>query len=489
MSQGDIYVLYSNRGRSRVNICYYPRMRETLLHYRDSRLPFEARVLLWQWARHVGLGTPMTESLRTLCRRLRMTLAKGMRGMAQLKDNGLVSGVRAPQPRGRPRTTYYVTHVTQRQLRASAITTGQQALLDRLISTVASSGDGLRTGEQRRTTLTLANAWLLAVLLAHMDRAGQVTTLSYGDLVALTGMSRNRLQSQVKKLITMGVIHHQPGPPKAVLGTRPCSIFTLQLAHDVIQNAPRKRAGIVFLSTKSRAQAREDCHVVNGMVDAACVLARMARQGHSLDAPTSPLGLRTSRPASLAQRREQEAKALLDGITRWRGWTHLPDHPLLADWLLVYVHRYACWVLSQRSLSSRRVKAALYRQIRRDMPHAALHESKAVTLLAAQLAQQCCRWLKEARSPILQEEWTDLALTPVVLKGRTHWWLSGRVDAPDAREPRVDQAVTSEADDTPISGTTMMMLTSARSDIAGWLRDAPDTEPNHDQAVMMIRRE
>lgn len=206
-------------------------MTHALLQYRDPDMPPEARVFLWQWLTVIGVENTTRDTLRTLCRRLHMTLAKGSRALAQLKDCGAITSTPVPGNRGRPRTEYAVANTTRQRLETLDIEPTLAGVLAELIRPAASSGDGLRDGGARKETLTLANSWLVAVLLAHMDSAGQVTTLSYVDLMALTGMSRSRIQSQIKKLSVMGMLHHQPGSMRAVMGTRPCSIFTLSLHH------------------------------------------------------------------------------------------------------------------------------------------------------------------------------------------------------------------------------------------------------------------
>lgn len=125
-------------------------------------------------------------------------------------------------------------------------------------------------------------------------------------------------------------------------------------------------------------------------------------------------------PQSL--RTKRDTRRLLIDVTPWRDFHKLPDTPLLADWLLMYVHRYACWLLSHR----RGTKARLYRQLKQDFPQAAIHERKAVTTLADGLAQQLRQWVRQALSSIKDARLDDLVLTPTEWDGSPHWQLSGR---------------------------------------------------------------
>lgn len=404
-------------------------MNHALLHYRDPDLPPEARVLLWQWIRVFGLTASATYTLRVLCQHLRITLVKGSRGMAQLKECGAIEGTSVPRQKGRPLTEYRIKTEVHQRLNPIEIEPALEEVLEGLIEKAASSGDGLREGKARKETLTLANSWLVAVLLAHMDRAGQVTTLSYTDLMALTGMSRSRVQSQIRKLSAMGVLHHQPGSMRAVMGTRPCSIFTLNLRHPQIHYASRPTWRLIFLDKKNRDSGVKNSHAVNGIVDAACVLACEARERGGIDSmlPTeSPRKKVAAKAEPQHLRIKRDARRLLTGVSPWRGFHRLPVRPLQANWLRVYTHRYACWLLSQDHPIERGTKARLYRQLRQDFPQAATHEIKAVTALAHSLAKQLSPWVEHVLPSTKDAKLDDLALTPTIQDDVAHWQLSGR---------------------------------------------------------------
>ncbi len=461
-------------------------MRYSLLYHKDTTLLPEARVFLWQWLNIIGPEGATNETLRELCKRLTITVKKGSRALAQLKEYGAISATKQPQAqvtkasgtpkkRGRPRTWHCVSAATQQWLKPIDMRPDITQGLDKLISFAASSGDTLRDGEARKETLTLANSWLVAVLLAHMDHAGQVTTLGYADLMALTGMSRSRIQSQITKLNAMGVLHHQPGSMRVMLGARlECSTFTLNLHHAQIGYTSRSARRVVFPDISRHGKERQATHVVNGIVDAAGVFQTMEPE-HQLRRitgwkragwafATSNASLTSGKTLLAAWQKDSEVRddvrhilsdIKLSQLHRWKY------EPALAGWWLAYVQRYACWLLEHDAKALRTPggerQTDLRGRLKQDFPDASPKNIEALDALAHALARSLLRWLTDAVLP-----WdTDglcvegMTLMPVMHGARQHWQLQYylRDEAHDA-----------------VPTTTLVTLETVGSDFADWLK-------------------
>jgi hypothetical protein len=76
-----------------------------------------------------------------------------------------------------------------------------------------------KSNDFKEPRLKLANRLLLVVLLSHADPCGVVRSLGMSDLVKLTGMTKDRLKSQLEKLSTAGYIR------ATVSGVTGCYIF------------------------------------------------------------------------------------------------------------------------------------------------------------------------------------------------------------------------------------------------------------------------
>ncbi|CAN0103962.1 unnamed protein product, partial [Ectocarpus sp. 12 AP-2014] len=295
-----------------------------LFHYEDDALSPEARWFLWQWERYKGLNEPIELPVRALLAEFKIPLRQGQTTLLELKKAGVIEAIPVAKGRGRPSYRYRVApwllttlqelsnavpssssiieHISQcdeftnsitfntslQGLAEAAYVTGstdasksyEETSFDREPSLLESSKEqagkdkehvsvsypNLFQSHLRKGKLTLANRWLLMVLLARSKTLGVVTDLSFTTLQGLTGMSKNSLQSQLKKAKAMGVIaYHQPGHPGNLLGVSMTSIYQLNLAHSLF-GRPESEAVAIYLLPPSLSKNHTD--LFHGMIDA-----------------------------------------------------------------------------------------------------------------------------------------------------------------------------------------------------------------------------
>jgi hypothetical protein len=233
----------------------------------------------------IGLDQSATDYARTLCQRLDTTQQQWSRIMKVLKASGVMITCPVPQKRGRPLTEYRISAQVRYELANVAASDMlhhdeiERVLEGDLALVPAAEMDcehdalfaNLLSGEPRSRRITPANRWLIAILLAHAETPGRVTSLSYTRLEHLTGMSRNQLQSQIAKLKDLEILaHHQPGRLGHLFGSQMNSIFIFNLDHCLFE-AKKSIDILLFSPSRKRQQYRS---VVNGLVEATFVLAR-----------------------------------------------------------------------------------------------------------------------------------------------------------------------------------------------------------------------
>lgn len=114
-----------------------------------------------------------------------------------------------------------------------------------------SATSGLRS-ERSRDQLSLANRWLLAVLVSHANEFGVVDGLGMADLRLLTGMTEFRLKTQLSRLMDMGVIRsYAPGLSRSLFtGVRVRSSYVLDLYHPLL-GKDVDRGGVVVIDEET----------------------------------------------------------------------------------------------------------------------------------------------------------------------------------------------------------------------------------------------
>lgn len=155
----------------------------------------ETKGFLAKWIWQYGLDRPVTDTVKGLAKTLVVTDRVVSRATKELECRGhLRREATLAGPKGRPRGCYHLEPQLKHQLLAGhpAPLTRHEGLIRELLFD--------DTGAAKRHPLTLSNRVLLAVLLYHADPCGAVRNLGLSDLSALTGMSRDRLDSQLQKL-------------------------------------------------------------------------------------------------------------------------------------------------------------------------------------------------------------------------------------------------------------------------------------------------
>lgn len=218
-------------------------MNTRLLCYPDLNLSPEARWLLLQWSRAEGLEQALTCSLKDLYQCLGTTARQGKPVLERLKKHGYLIYEPVRHGRGRPLSSHRIALGFRNRLdETPPPDTPHQTVIEALCShamacraSTQEKASNLMTGEDRAKKLAPATYWLLAVLLAYAETPGIVRGLSYGHLQAVTGMTRERLKSQLSKLKKLGVIaRHQPGMLLSKEDVRMRSVYFLDLTHPLL---------------------------------------------------------------------------------------------------------------------------------------------------------------------------------------------------------------------------------------------------------------
>jgi hypothetical protein len=255
-------------------------MDTAILTHKNANLTPEARWLVMQWASIIGLDQSVDCPLQTLFARLGLTYAQGRRAWDVLtgkqgeNQERFVEIERLPSKGpGRPASRYRLSAMLVKALAATPAPACEHhaeeiATLAKTtrLSTADKKTDLMERGRRRRTGLMLPNRWLLMVLLAHADSQGIVTRLSVSAMHRLTGMSRYRITSQLKKLVDLGLIaHYQPGRYSPQASARKTSIYLLDLAHPLL--GKRLRVPIIMVSPPSSTKPKKT-ELVGGIIDA-----------------------------------------------------------------------------------------------------------------------------------------------------------------------------------------------------------------------------
>ncbi|PKH59405.1 MarR family transcriptional regulator [Halomonas sp. Choline-3u-9] len=356
-----------------------------MLTYQNPELPPEARWLVMQWALLIGPENSVESSLQTLFARLGLTYAQGRRAWGVLTgkqgDNQerFVDIERLPrQGPGRPGSRYRLSAKLVKAIATIPAHACEQHVEE--INTLAkttrlSTTDhkvGLIEGSRlRATSLSLPNRWLLMVLLAHADSPGVVTCLSVSAMRRLTGMSRYRITSQLKKLSDLGLItHHEPGRYAPHASVRKTSIYLLDLAHPLLGNGGRESVNILLPTSNSEHKRTE---LVDGIVDAALAagvsslkIAALIEEYKAIEAANRHASTEMEEATLSKEPLDRVAKVYKANVKKAQNVYHsamelLPSSYPLEDgiealltaydaddaaWLLTSVHVDAMWLLS-----------------------------------------------------------------------------------------------------------------------------------------------
>lgn len=372
-------------------------MTHFLLHHADINLTAEARWLLLQWERRLGLEEGFTGTLQALYEALGMTYAQGRRAWKSVVSAEVMEGesVDASPRRGRSRKRYAMVASFREQWRAADMdrrgsdtavpdeddTERADAIhgpeIRELMDPVAGTDeeratDNLMTGEQRKQHLMLTNRWLLMVLLAHAKVPGIVTELSYAAMQRLTGMSVSGLKSQLQKLQQLGAIaDYQPGQKGVVLGKRMTSIYQLNLACPLLGKPDSEIVALFFPTTRDNHRVT----LLHDFVDALAAYGTCLREeerllvsynrlhsasaGETLDEPVtkvpvdSPQYLKKKEMLDRQRVKMKKVRSFAEDFLQplalsepvIKAMASISDASTL-DWLRVHVHAEAMYLLT-----------------------------------------------------------------------------------------------------------------------------------------------
>ncbi|MCE8052533.1 hypothetical protein HOP61_14640 [Halomonas daqingensis] len=258
-----------------------------ILHYVDPGLGPEERWFLLQWSMVFGLDQMLTCTLLELNNRLGLSPQHAKKALASLKVNGYLSCETVRHGRGRPVSSHRVSSRFLWSLEKLEATIPPhqpeiEALCRKAITIRASRKEktqNLMSGEQRSNILVPATYCLLTVLLAHADTPGIVRGVSYGHLISVTGMTKERLKSQLSKLKKLGVIaNHEPGVLRSQEGTSMRSVYFLNLAHPLLMGEDSRGLSVILSSTGRPGNK----NFLSGFYDAALVASEVIENAEKI---------------------------------------------------------------------------------------------------------------------------------------------------------------------------------------------------------------
>lgn len=152
------------------------------------------------------------------------------RSLTNLVDSRILTSYQVIQGRGRPRTKYSVSKVFKTKLEPTL------KLKDERYFSIVTLVLGINLKKnidlKDNLKLTVSESLLLAVLFVHAEQGGVVQNLSIKVLIQLTGMTKRRILSHIKKLKTLGYLH------EAILDfsgnsffKEPSGLYNLNLSH------------------------------------------------------------------------------------------------------------------------------------------------------------------------------------------------------------------------------------------------------------------
>lgn len=266
-----------------------------LFFYENKILSPEARWLLFQWSRVCGLDKPLLYPLAELGHHLGIPPQHVRTALKLLREQGFVERKNEPRGRGRPTSSHTLSLDFRKDLQqVSVLVTAHepeiQSLCDHATTERAlrkQSSESRMCGEQRANMLVPATYWLLGVLLAHAETPGSVRGLSYGRLVVLTGMTRERLKSQLAKLKSLGVISgHEPGVLKRKEGVSIRSVYALNLEHPLLLGEESVGLKLMVMSMGSHSGV----NYLSGFYEAALVVSKFNENNESISKKIEEIG-------------------------------------------------------------------------------------------------------------------------------------------------------------------------------------------------------
>ncbi|MGO2134948.1 MAG: hypothetical protein ACTH3S_05905 [Marinobacter sp.] len=258
-------------------------MEPKLLHTPDLKLSPEARWLLLQWSALAGLKNAIAKPRLKLYRQFGMAHRHARSALEELENRGIVLDEKVRQKQGRPISRLHISGDFQRylgNLEATPRSPHQpeiEALLERGINTTsprAGHSHNLMTGDERAKNIAPGTYWLLAVLLAHARTPGVVTGLGLRQLTALTGMTRERLRSQLSKLKKLGLINRiVPGASSHQGKSSIRSAYFFNLGHELLMG----EESLALTTWVGTGGGRNSYNVISGSLKAAAAKAKLIK--------------------------------------------------------------------------------------------------------------------------------------------------------------------------------------------------------------------
>lgn len=254
-----------------------------LLHTPDVKLSPEARWLLLQWSALAGLQNAIAKPRLKLYSQFGMAHRHARSALEELENSGIVWDEKVRQKQGRPISRFHISGDFQSYLgNLEAIPSPPhqpeiEALLERDTKTStprAGHSQNLMTGDERAKNIAPGTSWLLAVLLAHARTPGVVTGLGLRQLTALTGMTRERLRSQLSKLKKLEIINRiVPGASSHQGKSSIRSAYFFNLGHELLLG----EKSLALTTWVGTGGGKNSYNVISGSLKAAVVKAKLMK--------------------------------------------------------------------------------------------------------------------------------------------------------------------------------------------------------------------
>ena len=218
-------------------------------HNYSLDLKAEERLLLYYLVREVTSSVePFSWSVRGLAARFDASIGTAQKLMRKLKSAELVV---------HDDSDFNLGHRSKEVYKLSAFFSDMLSKYNAVKSPHALLQNRLLNQGRESAKLLRSNIWLLVVLLEHADEYGVVSTMSYGDIELMTGMSVHRIKSQIHLLTKCGFILSQvPGQKRAMFQISKPSVYFMNIRHDFFGDD--RKHGFTFLISDDSIVIEQD---------------------------------------------------------------------------------------------------------------------------------------------------------------------------------------------------------------------------------------
>ncbi len=202
----------------------------------------EAKFFLVRFLQLYGLGGAITISVKDLAKATGATDHVVSSALSELIKENMLICTPIVIGRGRPRSEYQASSKLAKLLKNREATSDEinRSKIDYVLHAAT---------EKCKGSLSICNRLLLSTLLLYADQFGVVRGIGVPQISRVTGLNRERIKTQVHKLIALRVMRGViPGGATSTLLGVSTSVYFLNFHHDVFQEGS---SGVLVLTITS----------------------------------------------------------------------------------------------------------------------------------------------------------------------------------------------------------------------------------------------